>query len=112
MKDTQQFIGMVTELYAGTGAHDVLRIQLNIQETPPKKPARQQQQRRKAKAKPKSMLLPFAKAFVPEVDVQAKRIEITPPPGLLDLAIAPPGSDENADMLPDNIEDASSRTDQ
>jgi len=36
---------------------------------------------------PKHLLIPFVKAIAPVVDVQSRRIEITPPPGLLELAI-------------------------
>lgn len=36
--------------------------------------------------KPKTVLIPFVKAIVPVVDLQSGRIEMTPPPGLLDLA--------------------------
>ena len=29
-------------------------------------------------------MIPFIEQFVPEVDIAAKRIQVTPPPGLLD----------------------------
>jgi 16S rRNA processing protein RimM len=35
--------------------------------------------------KPKTLLIPFVKEIVPVVDIAAGRLEITPPPGLLDL---------------------------
>lgn len=35
--------------------------------------------------KPKTVLIPFVKAITPIVDLQAGRIEITPPPGLLEI---------------------------
>ncbi|MBD2250537.1 ribosome maturation factor RimM [Nostoc parmelioides] len=35
--------------------------------------------------KPKTVLIPFVKAIAPVVDLQTRRIEITPPPGLLEL---------------------------
>jgi 16S rRNA processing protein RimM len=35
-------------------------------------------------AKPDRVLIPFVKAIVPVVDLDQKRIEITPPPGLID----------------------------
>jgi 16S rRNA processing protein RimM len=34
---------------------------------------------------PKKVLIPFVKAIAPIVDLETKRIEIAPPPGLLDL---------------------------
>ncbi|WP_414552737.1 ribosome maturation factor RimM [Anabaena sp. CCY 0017] len=36
---------------------------------------------------PKHLLIPFVKAIAPLVDIESRRIEITPPPGLLELAI-------------------------
>lgn len=48
-----------------------------------------QKLKRKAKKKrkqaPKTLLIPFVEEMVPVVDVTAGQIEITPPPGLLDL---------------------------
>lgn len=35
------------------------------------------------------MLLPFVKEFVPTIDEEKQAIYIAPPPGLLELAIAP-----------------------
>ncbi|CEJ45690.1 ribosome maturation factor RimM [Umezakia ovalisporum] len=35
---------------------------------------------------PKHLLIPFVKEIAPVVDLQCRRIEITPPPGLLELA--------------------------
>ncbi|WP_414529666.1 ribosome maturation factor RimM [Nodularia chucula] len=35
----------------------------------------------------KRLLIPFVKAIAPVVDIESRRIEITPPPGLLELAI-------------------------
>lgn len=35
--------------------------------------------------KPKTVLIPFVKVIAPVVDLQAGRIEITPPPGLLEI---------------------------
>ncbi len=44
------------------------------------------QARRKNKPKaPKTLLIPFVEAIVPVVDISKGRIEITPPPGLVDL---------------------------
>jgi 16S rRNA processing protein RimM len=38
-----------------------------------------------AKVKQKTVLIPFVKEITPVVDIQARRIEITPPPGLLEI---------------------------
>jgi 16S rRNA processing protein RimM len=32
----------------------------------------------------REFMIPFIEQFVPEVDIAAKRIQVTPPPGLLD----------------------------
>lgn len=44
-----------------------------------------QAKRKNKKKKPKTLLIPFVEEIVPVVDVAAGRIEVTPPPGLLDL---------------------------
>ncbi|MBV8885211.1 MAG: ribosome maturation factor RimM [Chroococcidiopsidaceae cyanobacterium CP_BM_RX_35] len=48
-----------------------------------------QRKKRKPKLKlpktPTTILIPFVKAIVPVVDLQSGRIEITPPPGLLEI---------------------------
>lgn len=62
------------------GAHDVLRIELLEQA------AEAEADGRKAGEGRKYVLLPFAKALVPTVDVAAGRMEIVPPEGLLELA--------------------------
>lgn len=38
-------------------------------------------------AEPRTMLLPFARAFVPVVDRGAARMEVAPPAGLLEAAL-------------------------
>ncbi len=45
---------------------------------------RQAKRKNKSKA-PKTLLIPFVEAIVPVVDISTGRIEITPPPGLVDL---------------------------
>ena len=55
------------------GQHDVLRVRLDGLAV------------RKGEA-PRTMLLPFARAFVPVVDREVRRMEIVPPQGLLEAA--------------------------
>ncbi|GAB4821962.1 hypothetical protein N2152v2_009008 [Parachlorella kessleri] len=84
---SQEELGLVVDLFDGTGTHDVLRIQLHEQQ-------QQQQQVQDAPKTeapstppaPRFVLLPFAKALVPAVDVAAGLMEISPPEGLLELA--------------------------
>ena len=45
-----------------------------------------QAKRKKKKKAPKTLLIPFVEEIVPIVDIATGRIEITPPPGLVDLA--------------------------
>ena len=46
---------------------------------------RRKAKRARKKKKPKTLLIPFVEDIVPLVDIEAGRIEITPPPGLVDL---------------------------
>jgi len=46
---------------------------------------RRKAKRQQKKKKPKTLLIPFVEDIVPVVDINGGRIEITPPPGLIDL---------------------------
>lgn len=46
---------------------------------------RQKAKRQQKKKKPKTVLIPFVEDIVPVVDIAGGRIEITPPPGLINL---------------------------
>lgn len=104
LQATGEEIGHVSDVFDGTGTHDVLRIQLS--------PAKLEQLAAAAAASSSSdagsgeeeaeeeeaaaagggggrqrhVLLPFAKAMVPVVDLKARVMEVTPPEGLLELA--------------------------
>lgn len=67
---------------AGPGAHDLLKIALNGKPSAASAAAAPKQQQ--------TMLLPFVKEFVPIIDEEKQAIYISPPPGLLELAMAPP----------------------
>lgn len=65
---TQTLIGTVTNVIpAGNDLLEVERMELNASEK-----------------KLKAVLIPFVRAIVPVVDLQQHRIEITPPPGLIE----------------------------
>lgn len=64
-------IGRVIDIFDGTGTHDVLRVSLYCDDGT------------------KQVLLPFAKEFVPTVDIKAGFIIAKPPEGLLELATVP-----------------------
>lgn len=64
---------------AGPGAHDLLKILLKGTASAAGAAPKQQQ----------AMLLPFVKEFVPTIDEEKQAIYISPPPGLLELAMVP-----------------------
>lgn len=74
-------LGTVTDVYDGTGpgAHDLLCISVSAEYSSAKNLSFGSQ----------PLLLPFAKEFVPIVDDEHDRIFISPPAGLLELALAP-----------------------
>ena len=96
LQSTREELGAVVDLFDGTGTHDVLRIHLLPRSSPAAAAAAEGVAAAEAAAEgaaqasePKHLLLPFVKAMVPVVDLAAGRMEITPPEGLLDLAMAP-----------------------
>ena len=98
-------LGTVTNVF--TMGHDMLEVTLAKQEetfiedrTPIEKQIEEEhdsmrakavqklrrQKRKKSKKKaPKTLLIPFVEEIVPVVDISAGRIEIAPPPGLIEL---------------------------
>ncbi len=62
-QESQQLVGTVTNLFHV--GNDLLEVAVEGRKEP--------------------LLIPFVEAIVPVVDLEAQRIEITPPPGLLDL---------------------------
>lgn len=90
---TGELIGIVVEVIPA--GNTLLEVQLHQQpETAPTKPDAPIPNRiskiRKAKPKepkPVTVLIPFVKEIAPIVDLQNRRIEITPPAGLLELTV-------------------------
>lgn len=89
---TGEAVGVVVDVIPA--GNDLLEVQLHEQPEPaPEKPEAPLPNRiskiRKAKRqtlkKPATVLIPFVKAIAPVVDLESRRIEITPPPGLLEL---------------------------
>ena len=89
-----QIVGTVVDVMSV--GHDLLEVELSPSWTPPVEPAdnsaQQQQSSRRKKRKPKrkppqekKLLVPFVKDIVPVVDLEKGRLEITPPPGLMEL---------------------------
>ena len=107
MQSDRSVIGTVTDVF--TTGHDMLEVLLADQGTEESveveepseasgaiahpstrakavKKLKLQAKRKQKKKAPKTLLIPFVEEIVPTVDVAAGRIEITPPPGLIDLA--------------------------
>ena len=90
---TGEAIGIVTDLlWAG---NDLLEVKLHQQPEVEEAPqpdlstiSRISKRRKQRKKRPKvaTVLIPFVKEIVPVVDLDARRLEITPPPGLLELS--------------------------
>jgi len=77
-----EFLGTVVDVIPA--GNDLLQVEL----IHPPTNERSVTQKRKSSAKPsqpKTVLIPFVKEITPVVDLQQGRIEITPPPGLLEI---------------------------
>ncbi len=76
LQETGDLVGTVVDVM--TTGHDLLEVEA------PQEEEVQQGRKQKSKSK-KNILIPFVKAIAPVVDLSARRIEITPPPGLLEV---------------------------
>lgn len=79
---TGENIGVVSDIFwAGS---DLLEVKLYKQ--PKVEQALPTSKKRKSKkTKPATVFIPFVKEIVPVVDIEGRRLEITPPPGLLEV---------------------------
>jgi hypothetical protein len=68
---TMQLLGLVTEVYDGTGTYDTLRLRLVPTESDI------------TKSQYRTVLVPFVEQMVPHVDKRAKQLTVDPPEGLL-----------------------------
>ena len=91
-RDTGENIGVVIDMY--TAGNDLLEIKLHQQPEIETKPQRDlshisrksnRKKPKKPKSKPVTVFIPFVKEIVPTVDLENKRLEIAPPPGLLEV---------------------------
>jgi 16S rRNA processing protein RimM len=85
---TGERLGVVSDVY--TAGNDLLEVKLDKQLVVEEDFNSPTQERKNGKVKTKkpkvkTILIPFVKEIVPIVNLQEKRIEILPPPGLLDL---------------------------
>lgn len=74
LQETKEKIGTIVDVH-NSGASDLLRVQLTASK----------------RGKDVLIWIPFVKDIVPVVDVEAKRVEIRPPEGLLDLNVPTEG---------------------
>ena len=86
LQETGELVGYVRDIFS-TG-HDLLEVEL-IPKLMPEVVLNTEEaigeQEDVTQKKPKTILIPFVMTIVPVVDIPNKRIEITPPAGLLDL---------------------------
>ncbi|MDH6059004.1 ribosome maturation factor RimM [Chrysosporum bergii ANA360D] len=76
MQESGELLGTVVDVISA--GNDLLEVKPHRQNNSP--------QPQKSNSKPpQNILIPFVKAIAPVVDLQSRRIEITPPPGLLEL---------------------------
>ncbi|CCI35474.1 MAG: ribosome maturation factor RimM [Microcystis sp.] len=76
---TGEKIGVVVDIF--WAGNDILAVQLEANLAPLKKKSSSSDSEARA-------LVPFVKEIVPLVDLKAARIEITPPPGLLEINLS------------------------
>jgi 16S rRNA processing protein RimM len=94
-QQTGENIGFVVDLF--TAGHDLLEVQLHqqpiLEATPEpdltkvtrKSKIQKIQKQKNKKIKPVTILIPFVKEIVPIIDLEAQKIYINPPDGLLDI---------------------------
>ena len=76
VQESGESVGTVVDVIAA--GNDLLQVKLH----PSSVDGKEQMTKDKGQ---KTVLIPFVKAIAPVVDLSAKRIEITPPPGLLEI---------------------------
>ncbi len=82
---TGKKIGIIIDVY--WAGNDLLEVKLDEQPTLADQllDSDRKQKKQKKQPKPATVLIPFVKEIVPVVDLNHGRIEITPPPGLLEI---------------------------
>ena len=87
IQESGELVGRVVDIIAA--GNDLLDVELHQQEEGERERVEEKETNNpnpKSKIKnPKSVLIPFVRAIAPVVDLENRRIEITPPPGLLEV---------------------------
>ena len=78
LQETGADVGVVVDVFRGAGSHDLLKVSV----PPLPSPEGEDEQKR---GPGEHVFVPFVKDIVPVVDMQRGVLEITPPPGLLEL---------------------------
>ena len=83
MKEDGKHVGVVIDIYRGAGEHDLLKI--SVPPLPSSDGEANEEKPATNKGPSEHVFVPFVKEIVPVVDMERGVLEITPPPGLLDL---------------------------
>ncbi|GLI69187.1 hypothetical protein VaNZ11_013756 [Volvox africanus] len=70
---TRRMLGLVVDVYGGTGTHDTLRVKLRANEEDI------------LNSRIRYCMIPFAKAICPVLDLSKRTLEVAPPEGLIEL---------------------------
>jgi 16S rRNA processing protein RimM len=82
LQESGELIGTVVDVIAA--GNDLLQVKLHQKEVEQEQESEEVEEKSKIQ-NPKTILIPFVKAIAPVVDLDERRIEITPPDGLLEL---------------------------
>ncbi len=83
MQTSGELVGTVVDIIAA--GNDLLEVELHPSFAHDKGQRTNDKGQRTNDKEKKTVLIPFVRAIAPVVDLQANRIEITPPPGLLEI---------------------------
>ena len=80
---TGEIVGIVEDVFIA--GHDILAVKKIIPESIETSTEIVNSNKQKKKKKPQATMIPFVTEIVPVVDLEARKIEILPPPGLLEI---------------------------
>ncbi|MFM7717261.1 MAG: PRC-barrel domain-containing protein, partial [Microcystis sp.] len=85
---TGEKLGEISDIFFS--GNDILEVELFAQKHPSEidQELINTKKNKSKPAKPTTILIPFVKEIVPLVDLKAARIEISPPPGLLEINLS------------------------